>query len=110
MFLLLKELSPPDGLPARTHPLRRGVFNETPSHEILNIIEAPVMDASHLANQWADNPTPTNQNSTSPVDEDGKECSSQKVVVNNLDSHCSEVSEVCRILVHFRVYNYIIII
>ena len=32
MFLLLKELSPPDGLPARTHPLGRGVFNETPSH------------------------------------------------------------------------------
>ena len=31
MFLLLKELSPPDGLPARTHPLGRGVFNETPS-------------------------------------------------------------------------------
>ena len=30
MFLLLKELSPPDGLPARTHPLGRGVFNETP--------------------------------------------------------------------------------
>ena len=27
MFLLLKELSPPDGLPARTHPLGRGVFN-----------------------------------------------------------------------------------
>ena len=34
MFLLLKELSPPDGLPARTHPLGRGVFNETPSHYI----------------------------------------------------------------------------
>ena len=31
MFLLLKELLPPDGLPARTHPLGRGVFNETPS-------------------------------------------------------------------------------
>ena len=38
MFLLLKELSPPDGLPARTHPLGRGVFNETPSHHQLNII------------------------------------------------------------------------
>ena len=33
MFLLLKELSPPDGLPARTHPLGRGVFNETPSRK-----------------------------------------------------------------------------
>ena len=29
MFLLLKELLQPDGLPARTHPLGRGVFNET---------------------------------------------------------------------------------
>ena len=35
MFLLLKELSPPDGLPARTHPLGRGVFNETPSLMVL---------------------------------------------------------------------------
>ena len=34
MFLLLKELLPPDGLPARTHPLGRGVFNETPSHNV----------------------------------------------------------------------------
>ena len=34
MFLLLKELLPPDGLPARTHPLGRGVFNETPSHDL----------------------------------------------------------------------------
>ena len=34
MFLLLKELLPPDGLPARTHPLGRGVFNETPSHQM----------------------------------------------------------------------------
>ena len=32
MFLLLKELLQPDGLPAPTHPLGRGVFNETPSH------------------------------------------------------------------------------
>ena len=31
MFLLLKELLQPDGLPAPTHPLGRGVFNETPS-------------------------------------------------------------------------------
>ena len=37
MFLLLKELLPPDGLPARTHPLGRGVFNETPSQ--LNVIK-----------------------------------------------------------------------
>ena len=36
MFLLLKELSPPDGLPARTHPLGRGVFNETPSDDDYN--------------------------------------------------------------------------
>ena len=35
MFLLLKELLPPDGLPARTHPLGRGVFNETPSRIII---------------------------------------------------------------------------
>ena len=40
MFLLLKELLPPDGLPARTHPLGRGVFNETPSHIIMMIMEA----------------------------------------------------------------------
>ena len=35
MFLLLKELLQPDGLPAPTHPLGRGVFNETPSHNII---------------------------------------------------------------------------
>ena len=35
MFLLLKELLQPDGLPARTHPLGRGVFNETPSHHVI---------------------------------------------------------------------------
>ena len=34
MFLLLKELLQPDGLPAPTHPLGRGVFNETSSHLI----------------------------------------------------------------------------
>ena len=34
MFLLLKELLQPDGLPAPTHPLGRGVFNETPSQMI----------------------------------------------------------------------------
>ena len=33
MFLLLKELLQPDGLPAPTHPLGRGVFNETPSQD-----------------------------------------------------------------------------
>ena len=38
MFLLLKELSPPDGLPARTHPLGRGVFNETPSLTLDNYV------------------------------------------------------------------------
>ena len=38
MFLLLKELLPPDGLPARTHPLGRGVFNETPSRILYSIL------------------------------------------------------------------------
>ena len=37
MFLLLKELLQPDGLPAPTHPLGRGVFNETPSHRYSQI-------------------------------------------------------------------------
>ena len=36
MFLLLKELLQPDGLPAPTHPLGRGVFNETPSLIIIH--------------------------------------------------------------------------
>ena len=38
MFLLLKELLQPDGLPAPTHPLGRGVFNETPSLNSTNKI------------------------------------------------------------------------
>ena len=38
MFLLLKELLQPDGLPAPTHPLGRGVFNETPSLTIYNFM------------------------------------------------------------------------
>ena len=38
MFLLLKELLQPDGLPAPTHPLGRGVFNETPLIIIIIII------------------------------------------------------------------------
>ena len=37
MFLLLKELLQPDGLPAPTHPLGRGVFNETPSLILLTL-------------------------------------------------------------------------
>ena len=39
MFLLLKELLQPDGLPAPTHPLGRGVFNETPSPNTITMIK-----------------------------------------------------------------------
>ena len=42
MFLLLKELLQPDGLPAPTHPLGRGVFNETPTSYIRQLVYASV--------------------------------------------------------------------
>ena len=54
MFLLLKELSPPDGLPARTHPLGRGVFNETPSPMICMIIHKKIMQLT-LGMWWSSN-------------------------------------------------------
>ena len=51
MFLLLKELLQPDGLPAPTHPLGRGVFNETPSrNNNNNNINYSVLMYSHLRN------------------------------------------------------------
>ena len=56
MFLLLKELSPPDGLPARTHPLGRGVFNETPSLANMHITKSLVistLDYCNLKTKWA---------------------------------------------------------
>ena len=45
MFLLLKELLQPDGLPALTHPLGRGVFNETPSH-LMKYMSTPTSNVS----------------------------------------------------------------
>ena len=50
MFLLLKELLQPDGLPARTHPLGRGVFNETPSPSITESYKSGLLmvDAHYL--------------------------------------------------------------
>ena len=49
MFLLLKELLQPDGLPAPTHPLGRGVFNETPSHKLQYFISNKYTDISNVA-------------------------------------------------------------
>ena len=53
MFLLLKELLQPDGLPAPTHPLGRGVFNETPSPMdsiIMNLMKICVFEKMGLIN------------------------------------------------------------
>ena len=53
MFLLLKELLQPDGLPAPTHPLGRGVFNETSTLHICHRIQNQKL--ATLASAWTKN-------------------------------------------------------